>query len=346
MPKISLVALDMDGTILWENRISPATLAAIRDCEQAGVTVALSTGRIPNSAARYTLPHGLTHLPLVSTNGAWVLDSAKKTLFRQYLQQDVVWRLLSVWQQKIRAFALPEGSAALPRVAMMSDAAVVMTPGVPDSNTATLPGASDSDATGTHGAPGTDTATLPSASDSGAVSPGASDFHAAMLPGALYLFGSEEAAKTFGFHCQSMWGNLTQAQVFPQTPEELQPYAAEIMKVVITDAARPELLRDIRYSGLFPELHMTSSWPDNLEIMPVGVTKASGVGILCAHLGIPMSEVMAVGDGENDLEMLLAVGHPVAMGNAAEAVLAAIPTHAPTCLEDGAAWAIQQATRP
>ena len=39
-----------------------------------------------------------------------------------------------------------------------------------------------------------------------------------------------------------------------------------------------------------------------------------------AHFSIPMSDVMAIGDGENDIDMLRAAGIGVAMGNASDAV--------------------------
>ncbi|WJH35379.1 HAD family hydrolase [Paenibacillus sp. CC-CFT747] len=46
------------------------------------------------------------------------------------------------------------------------------------------------------------------------------------------------------------------------------------------------------------------------------MTKASGVLSLCAHYGLEASRAAAFGDDRNDLELFLAVGYPVAMGNA------------------------------
>lgn len=69
-----------------------------------------------------------------------------------------------------------------------------------------------------------------------------------------------------------------------------------------------------------PDAVITSSWYDNLEINPRGVTKGSALEAMATRLGIPMSEVMAVGDNDNDLSMLRAAGIGVAMGNAAESV--------------------------
>ncbi len=52
------------------------------------------------------------------------------------------------------------------------------------------------------------------------------------------------------------------------------------------------------------------------DIMRKGVTKASAIEILAAHLGIKKEEIIAVGDGGNDMEMLQVAGLKIAMLNA------------------------------
>ena len=76
-------------------------------------------------------------------------------------------------------------------------------------------------------------------------------------------------------------------------------------------------------SGI-PGLDLTQSSSNNMEIMPLGVDKGVGVRALAASLGIPMAQVMAIGDEGNDIPMLRAAGCGVAMGNgSAEAKAAA-----------------------
>ena len=58
----------------------------------------------------------------------------------------------------------------------------------------------------------------------------------------------------------------------------------------------------------------------SVEINAEGVSKAVGMQALTEHLGIRMDEVMAIGDSENDRAVLQAVGFPVAMANAEEAI--------------------------
>jgi Cof subfamily protein (haloacid dehalogenase superfamily) len=79
------------------------------------------------------------------------------------------------------------------------------------------------------------------------------------------------------------------------------------------DAIRRELLR---VAGLT----VTSSWADNLELMPEGVSKGTALTELAQRLSIPRERVMAIGDYDNDLDMIRAAGIGVAMGNASESV--------------------------
>ena len=60
-----------------------------------------------------------------------------------------------------------------------------------------------------------------------------------------------------------------------------------------------------------------------LDIAPMGTSKASGLEFLCQHLGIAQSDVLAIGDGNNDIEMLAWAGRGVAMGQALDDVVAA-----------------------
>jgi Cof subfamily protein (haloacid dehalogenase superfamily) len=66
----------------------------------------------------------------------------------------------------------------------------------------------------------------------------------------------------------------------------------------------------------------TQTDPPNfaLNVHMPGASKAVGVQMLAARLGLTMADVVAVGDGYNDLPLLEAAGTGVAMGNAMEDV--------------------------
>merc|ERR1712113_223179 len=53
-----------------------------------------------------------------------------------------------------------------------------------------------------------------------------------------------------------------------------------------------------------------------LEILHPEVNKGGGLKAMCDHLGIPLSNVVAFGDGDNDLEFIEMAGCGVAMKNA------------------------------
>ena len=57
-----------------------------------------------------------------------------------------------------------------------------------------------------------------------------------------------------------------------------------------------------------------------LEITKAGTDKGTALQMLCKHLGIGLNEVIAFGDGENDLQFLQKAGTAVAMGNAVDCV--------------------------
>ena len=57
-----------------------------------------------------------------------------------------------------------------------------------------------------------------------------------------------------------------------------------------------------------------------LEIVPKDVNKGEAIKILSSYYNIDISEVIAVGDDENDISMIVAAGLGVAMGNAKQCV--------------------------
>ncbi|OPA80008.1 phosphoglycolate phosphatase [Paenibacillus selenitireducens] len=83
------------------------------------------------------------------------------------------------------------------------------------------------------------------------------------------------------------------------------------------EAIRHEIETKLNRMGGF---EITNSSPINIEVNPLGISKASGLKDVCEILGIGMHEVVAVGDSINDLAAIQTVGLGVAMGNAQEIV--------------------------
>ena len=87
-------------------------------------------------------------------------------------------------------------------------------------------------------------------------------------------------------------------------------------------------------------LTLTSSGPRDFEVVGAGVDKGRALALIATLYGIPLEQCAAVGDSDNDLAALRAVGVPIAMGNASPAVQAAALRIAPYNRENGAAWAV------
>ena len=111
-----------------------------------------------------------------------------------------------------------------------------------------------------------------------------------------------------------------------------------VSRVIIRD---PEsTAEDFVELGARLGLHGTDyvvGWTAWLDLSPVGVSKASGLQHVCDRIGLSAADVLAVGDGRNDIEMLRWAGRGVAMGQAVEEVRAAADDVAPTVYDDGAA---------
>lgn len=63
-------------------------------------------------------------------------------------------------------------------------------------------------------------------------------------------------------------------------------------------------------------ISITSSVPSDIEINNVKAQKGSALKAFADYQGVPMSEVMAIGDNLNDASMIKIAGYGVAMGNA------------------------------
>ena len=93
-----------------------------------------------------------------------------------------------------------------------------------------------------------------------------------------------------------------------------------------------------------------------LEVLPPQASKGAGVAALLEHLGRDPRRALAIGDGENDVEMLELVaragGVAVAMANArAPGLLAAANATTGTNDEDGAGaafrrWCLEEGPGP
>ena len=106
------------------------------------------------------------------------------------------------------------------------------------------------------------------------------------------------------------------------TFEELLNIQATRVVVVSPDHQLEEFLNVVEQMGL-SHVSYAIGWTAWLDIAPDGVTKATALERVRALLNINLTDVLAVGDGRNDIEMLQWAGRhgvSVAMGQASEIV--------------------------
>lgn len=87
------------------------------------------------------------------------------------------------------------------------------------------------------------------------------------------------------------------------------------------------------------DVYDMGGWTD---VIPKGITKATGIQRVLDHVGIARAGSIGVGDGSNDLPMIKYAGLGVAMGNAPENVKAEADAVTETCENDGVAVMIEK----
>lgn len=164
-----------------------------------------------------------------------------------------------------------------------------------------------------------------------------------------------------GWMTQSMWD---QAEVFapnayyvhsirtnrkpvPELKEFLRQQGGSVQKIQLfsTDPElRTALLQEL--PRRFSHLAVSSSVSRNVEINHEDANKGSALMALASRLGLDRNQVIAFGDGLNDISMIREAGIGVAMQNAVEEVRTAADLITGSCEESGVAMVIEQILPP
>jgi Cof subfamily protein (haloacid dehalogenase superfamily) len=93
---------------------------------------------------------------------------------------------------------------------------------------------------------------------------------------------------------------------------------AELVVHSPEEAAKARIFQDEFAGSLRFSIARSPAYPaiDFINIIAPEVSKGKALAALASFLGVPISQVMAVGDGLNDIPLLEAAGLAVAMGNA------------------------------
>lgn len=111
-----------------------------------------------------------------------------------------------------------------------------------------------------------------------------------------------------------------------------------LTKILVIDTPEATRARNGRMKEKFGEnFYFCISKPYFLEILKKGVSKAVGIERVAAEYGLTMADVMAVGDGDNDIPMIRAAALGVAVANASTELKAEADLIAPSNEEDAVA---------
>lgn len=151
----------------------------------------------------------------------------------------------------------------------------------------------------------------------------------------LYVPERTDFVREYEAHCR------VQAHV---AGEEFWEMPATPTKILLVEP-EPEEMEQVaaRMYALFEgRVNFVQSTPYFFEILAPHVSKGIAVEQLGLRYGVPLTEVMAFGNAQNDAGMLQAVGWPVAVGNAIEPLKRLARIIAPTNEEDGVAQTIEK----
>jgi len=114
-------------------------------------------------------------------------------------------------------------------------------------------------------------------------------------------------------------------------------WAGPTPRVVVSAPDAQELVPALRAAGMTA----IATRPDWVDVTLGGVSKATAIERLRQDLDIPIERTVAIGDGENDIELLQWAWLGVAMGNASSSVQEAADEVTGTVDEMGAVWVLR-----
>jgi hypothetical protein len=156
---------------------------------------------------------------------------------------------------------------------------------------------------------------------------------------------TEDMARAHPFQRDYLHDNLEHCRIVPDI--ETPPAYGVVMISIMADEASLRTLRARVQASLGTRARVNLLMNKNyqghiLEILPPTVSKWQGLRLIAAREDVPAETIMAVGDDENDLDMLRHAGLGIAMGNAVDTVKAAADHVTGSNAEDGLVQAIER----
>ena len=141
-------------------------------------------------------------------------------------------------------------------------------------------------------------------------------------------------------YCASLRG-LARMEVTNKPLSECVTWPQSKLLAILDPAHTPAALAEVK-KHFGSRLICATSRPQYIEFTSPQAGKEQALAELCRRLNIPSSEVIAFGDGQNDVGMLRYAGLGYAMSNAREEVRRQVDHIAPSNREDGVAHVVMQ----
>jgi len=129
--------------------------------------------------------------------------------------------------------------------------------------------------------------------------------------------------------------------IHPDNPMDLVTEPAAKCMGTVPEEFAPEVKEKLR-ERFGDRITILRSEPFFVEMIPKGVDKAQGIAVLLERLGLAREDVIACGDGFNDISMVKYAGLGVAMANAQDSVKEAADVVTLSNDEDGVARVIEE----
>lgn len=158
-----------------------------------------------------------------------------------------------------------------------------------------------------------------------------------------YSVASEEDIQNMAVFGMGIYQNMFDrvCKRYDDPKKYIREHPGEVIKVNLYNRSKES--RDRNFNRI-SKLNLSISYAEafNLEMSPANITKASGLRELCDYLKIDLSETIAIGDADNDREILQTAGLAVAMGNASDEIKSLADFVTLDNDNDGVAFAIEK----
>ncbi|QQY80260.1 hypothetical protein EDD65_10380 [Keratinibaculum paraultunense] len=152
----------------------------------------------------------------------------------------------------------------------------------------------------------------------------------------------EDVVKNYRVNKNSLNEQQIKFKVLNDPLKFLNDQVPKIYKFVFIEEDKDKLVNFRESLKQIEGIDISSSWYNNVEAMSKGVSKGEGLKRLCKRLNIETSQVIAIGDNENDISMFQVAGLAIAMENGDDIAKEHSHVITDTNDEDGVSKAIEK----